>query len=316
MSSELAKWYHSMTFIYADEWDDSVRIVGKYLILDPDVYDVSDSRLVVKDGRVTVKNGVLELTSAKHGTINTWDDWHLIPTSRPVFQQGKVKTTYVDIPGADGQIDLTEALSGYPTYSNREGSLEFIVANGYRKNWATGFSQFANWLHGRRLRIILDDDPEYFYEGRLSLNEWKSNNDGTWSNVTIDYNLKPYKYSVYLSTDKWLWDPFSFETGVAYNGSNISVNGKTTIKINNDKMRVVPQFVIKNTRDKKWTIALNGNSVELTLDNVIIENGIIKIKNESAYRSPVLQLEPGVNEITITPETSGTIDILFRGGSL
>lgn len=308
MSSELAKWYHSMTFIYADEWDDSVRIVGKYLILDPEVYDVSDNKLVIKDSSVTVRNGVLELSSAKHGMINTWDDWHLIPTSRPVFQQGKVKTTYVDIPGADGQIDLTEALSGYPTYSNREGSLEFIVANGYRKNWATGFSQFANWLHGRRLRIILDDDPEYFYEGRLSLNEWKSNNDGTWSNVTIDYNLKPYKYSVYLSTDKWLWDPFSFETGFAYNGGDISVNGKTTVKINNDAMHVVPYFIIKNTTDTKWTIELNGNTVELAL--------VFDSKNECTYRSPTLQLTPGVNEVTITPETSGTIDILFRGGSL
>ena len=308
MSSELAKWYHSMTFIYADEWDDSVRVVGKYLIVDDEVYDITNDRLVINSDKVTVKHGVLMTSEMKHGSVNTWDDWHLIPTSRPVFQQGKVKTTYVDIPGADGQIDLTEALSGYPTYNNREGSLEFIVANGYRKNWATGFSQFANWLHGRRLRVILDDDPEYFYEGRLSLNEWKSNNDGTWSNVTIDYNLKPYKDSVYLSTDKWLWDPFSFETGFAYNGGNISVNGKTTVQINNDAMHVVPYFIIKNTTDTKWTIELNGNTIELSL--TFNSNG------ECEYRSPVLELLPGVNDVTITPETSGVIDILFRGGSL
>ena len=308
MSSDLARWYHSMTFIYANEWDDSVRVVGKYLIVDDEVYDVTSNQLVVNSDKVTVKHGVLMTSSMKHGSINTWDDWHLIPTSRPVFQQGDVKTTYVDIPGADGQIDMSEVLSGYPTYKNREGSLEFIVANGWRKNWATGFSQFANWLHGRVLRVILDDDPEYFYEGRFKLNEWKSNNDGTWSNVTIDYNLKPYKYSIYLSTDKWLWDPFSFETGFAYNGKDITVNGETTFELNNDAMHVLPTFVIRNTSDAKWTIELNGNTAEIPLD--------FSSATEVTYKRPTMELLPGVNTVKITPETSGMLDILFRGGSL
>lgn len=314
MSSDLARWYHSMTFIYANEWDDSVRVVGKYLVANDDVLDITDGKIIAKSDKVTVKNGVLTLTSAKHGMINTWDDWHLIPTSRPVFQQGDVKTIYVDIPGADGQIDLTEALSGYPTYKNREGSLEFIVANGWRQNWATGFSQFANWLHGRVLRVILDDDPEYFYEGRFKLNEWKSNNDGTWSNVTIDYNLKPYKYSVYLSTDRWLWDPFNFETGFAYNGGNFTIDsadlgpsGETAIQINNDAMHVVPTFVIKNTTADKWTITLNGNTVDIPIDQA---------STETRFKTPSLELVPGVNMVTIKTSSGGSIDILFRGGSL
>ena len=219
-----------------------------------------------------------------------------------------MKTVYIDIPGADGQIDLTESLSGYPTYQNREGSLEFIVANGYRESWAQGFSQFANWLHGKQLRVVLDDDPEYFYEGRFKLNEWKSNNDGTWSNITIDYNLKPYKYSVYLSTDKWLWDPFSFRTGVAYNGSDIPINGETTFTVNNDSMHVLPTFVIKNTKDDSWTVELNGNTVDIPLESDATKT----VK----YKSPVLELKSGVNTVKVTAKTNGVIDVLFRGGSL
>ena len=308
MSSDLARWYHSMTFTYASEWDDSIRVVGKYLMLDPDIYDLTDETIVFKSDKVEIRNGVLQMKGLKHGTVNTWDDWHLIPTSRPVFQQGDVKTVYIDIPGADGQIDLTESLSGYPTYQNREGSLEFIVANGYRESWAQGFSQFANWLHGKQLRVVLDDDPEYFYEGRFKLNEWKSNNDGTWSNVTIDYNLKPYKYSVYLSTDKWLWDPFSFRTGVAYNGSDIVVNGETTFTVNNDAMHVLPTFVIKNTADDSWTVELNGNTVDIPLESDATKT----VK----YKSPILELKSGVNTVKVTAKTNGVIDILFRGGSL
>lgn len=34
--------------------------------------------------------------------LNTYDDWFLIPTSRPVFNPPAVKTKYIDIPGRTG----------------------------------------------------------------------------------------------------------------------------------------------------------------------------------------------------------------------
>ena len=46
------------------------------------------------------------------GTKNTWDDWHLIPKSRPLVNPPSVKTNVVDIPGGDGALDLSTALSG------------------------------------------------------------------------------------------------------------------------------------------------------------------------------------------------------------
>lgn len=147
--------------------------------------------------------------------LNTWDDWHLVPTSRPLFSQPTQKTQYIDIPGADGSIDLTESLTPYPVYNNRTGSLEFIVMNGY-ESWDVKLSMINNFLHGKKMRAILEDDPSYYYEGRFTVNNWKSNNNGTWSNITIDYNVAPYKTSLLSTVDDWLWDPFSFETGIIY----------------------------------------------------------------------------------------------------
>lgn len=269
MSSELAKWYHSMTFTYAKEWDH---------------------------------------THKKHGTVNTWDDWHLVPTSRPVFQQGGVKTNYVDIPGSNGQIDLSTVLTGRPVYKNREGSIEFIVMNGYRASWAGGFSKFANWLHGQELRVVLDDDPSYFYEGRLSLKDWKSNNNGTWSNITIEYNLRPYKYGIHLSTEDWLWDPFNFETDVIYKTKNITINGVTYVNIANNSMPVIPTFKIYDTEDKQWSIEVNG--VRLIVDIDPKKNPV------TTFKDPRLELSGGVNEIRVISTTGGKLDIVFRGGSL
>ena len=161
--------------------------------------------------------------------MNTWDDWHLVPTSRPLFAQPSPKTQYIEIPGADGSIDLTESLTPYPVYKNRTGSLEFIVMNGY-ESWDVKLSMINNFLHGKKMRAILEDDAGYYYEGRFNVNNWKSNNNGTWSNITIDYNVAPYKTSLLSTVDDWLWDPFSFETGIIYPSyfKSIAVDGTNT----------------------------------------------------------------------------------------
>ena len=145
------------------------------------------------------------------GGKNTWDDWRLVPASRPVFNPPAQKVKTLEIPGGDGVIDLSQSLTGYPVYQNRTGSIEFIVMNDF-KPWHMAYSDIMDYLHGQKLRAVLEDDPEYFYEGRFTINVWKSEKD--WSRITIDYDVGPYKWSVLSSTDDWLWDPFNFQNGV------------------------------------------------------------------------------------------------------
>ena len=128
---------------------------------------------------------------------NSWDDWHLVPSSRLIFSPPPIKTKYVDIPGADGSIDLTETLLGRPAYENRTGELEFIVVNGYGE-WKDRYSEILNYLHGRQMRAVLEDDPGYYYIGRFTVDEWGS--EENWSTITISYNVDPYKRS--LTTDE------------------------------------------------------------------------------------------------------------------
>ena len=127
------------------------------------------------------------------GDKNTYDDWHLVATERPCVAAAAPKTRYVDIPGANGSIDLTDALAGRASLSNREGSFEFYVLNDYPGyDWMKIYHEVSNYLHGQRMRMTLEDDPNYYYEGRFSVNSWKSQKD--WSRITIDYNLDPQKY--------------------------------------------------------------------------------------------------------------------------
>lgn len=122
---------------------------------------------------------------------NTWDNWHLIPTTRPVLSMPTPAYTYVDIPGADGSMDLTNYLIGRPTYSDRSGSFEFYVANDYG-NWASRRATIASILNGQVLKMTLEDEPKYYYEGRFYLKQWTP--DASHSKVTIEYRVRPYRY--------------------------------------------------------------------------------------------------------------------------
>lgn len=122
---------------------------------------------------------------------NTYDDWHLVPETRPIVVPPEPKYKYLEIPGANGVIDLTESLTGTPIFNNREGEWTFYVLNGFGE-WADRLSTMMSFMQGCRLRVVLDDDPGFCYEGRFHITDWDSSGD-TYSIVTIAYNVEPYK---------------------------------------------------------------------------------------------------------------------------
>lgn len=151
-------------------------------------------------------------------TYNTYDTFHLMSDGRPLIEPPEVKSTFVDIPGADGALDYTEALNGI-NYKNRKGSWNFYVMNNYQsigvegeKDWASIYSLLMKKIHGRHFdKIWLEDEtqedgktPTYYYKGRLFVNSWKS--DPQYSKVVVNYELEPYKYPE-QTTERpdWLW---------------------------------------------------------------------------------------------------------------
>lgn len=130
--------------------------------------------------------------SVYFGDKNTFDDWHLVPQSRPVIMPAQPKLIVDEIPGGNGSLDLTQSLTGVINYYDRSGSLDFLVLNDYGE-WFERYSEILNYIQGKRMKMTLEDDPEYYYIGRYAVNEWKSQKD--WSNITIDYRVEPFKYA-------------------------------------------------------------------------------------------------------------------------
>lgn len=130
---------------------------------------------------------------------NTYGEWEMYPTSRPHVAPPEVKTSYVDVPGADGGLDYTELLNGVPNYGYRKGSWEFLLIP--QERWPDVYRSLCSYLHGREHTIVLEDDPTWQYTGRLSVNEWRSAAHN--SLIVIDYILDP----IAINTEDEEYDP-------------------------------------------------------------------------------------------------------------
>ena len=220
----------------------------------------------------------------------------MIPSSRPVFNPPKPKTNFVDIPGSDWHLDLTEAVSGEITYEGRTGSFEFIVENGF-KEWHVLYSEIMNYLHGKAMIAVLEDDPGYYYEGRFSVNQWRS--DPYYSTITIDYVVNPYKMEHTSTVDDWKWDEFNFETGVIRYYKNIRVHSTMNIHVIGSDMKTTPLFKVTAHDETPVQVEYEGAVYDLP---------------EGETR--VLGIRIGSGEKLLKVTGNCTVSIEYRGGSL
>jgi hypothetical protein len=231
--------------------------------------------------------------------VNTWDDWHLIPSERPSVASPGVTTNFVTIPGRDGSIDMTNYLVNRPVFSDRSGSFEFIVDNGH-EYWETIRMKIMSFLHGKRMKMVLEDDPNWYWEGRFSVDSWKS--EASNSKITINYAVGPYKKRISSDglTDT-IWDPFNFETDYDYylalNSIELSGQPYQTEFQGGDCPS--PVFVDATVASGNQIVAtLNGSSTTIT------SSGTVQIGKSIQ----------GTNTLSLTG--NGTVTVHFTGGSL
>lgn len=224
------------------------------------------------------------------GDKKTFDDWGL-KLQNLVVGMPEAKTNLKDIPGADGVLDLTDAM-GTVRYGNRELQMVFDITGELGK-WHGITSEIANYLHGQKLKVILDTDPYYYYIGRLSLDSGKS--DCLMNRITISGNMDPYKYELQSSLEDWLWNPFNFRTGIIRNYKNLQVKGSRTVNIIGRRKPIVPTI----TASASMTVTFLGKQYS------------IQPGEQKVYE---ISITEGDNYLIFTG--NGTISIDYRGGIL
>ncbi|MEY8366084.1 hypothetical protein AALA22_10650 [Anaerovoracaceae bacterium 41-7] len=125
--------------------------------------------------------------------FNTWYDWGLILTKKEVSTP-EPKTNYITLDGANGSLDLTEALSGEVAYQDRNVSLTFWTDAGDRKYRERLLQKITSEIHGKKFKIIEPDDLEHYLLGRIKVTS-RSNNLA-YAQIQFDATCEPWRYAV------------------------------------------------------------------------------------------------------------------------
>lgn len=203
------------------------------------------------------------------------DDLDLI-LGRKEIGTPPVKTEKMDIPGADGDLDQTDFF-GEPKFANRTLRFEF-TANTPASDFLSLYSRVNNALHGKKMRIILDDDPLYYYMGRVYVD--KHSDEKGVAKIDIECDCEPYK----LKKD---------QTVIAQ-----AINGTQTITLTNGRKRAVPEVQIY-TASGSIRIVHGENIWDLST---------------GVYTLPELELVQGVNAVTVAG--TGTVTFVWQEGDL
>jgi phage-related protein len=184
------------------------------------------------------------------------------------------QTNYVEIPGRDGALDLSEAF-GTVRYADRIIPLTLYA----RAPFDALISAFTSDVHGRRMNMIFDRDPTYYYDARVALEDLERH--AGYCELSLKCRTKPYKLE-------------HFETSMT-----VLPAGSATVTLTNTRMPVVPTITVSAEMTLTFTISAINYAVTLSA---------------GAHVVPSLVLMEGETEIGITG--TGSITFTYRKGAL
>ena len=129
------------------------------------------------------------------GGVDLTTEFGLILMDGYTLSPPEPKTHTIEINGADGVLDLTEALTGDVQYSNRQQS--FVMYSINDNQFEVTKCKVSNFLHGKAFDYVLTFDPGYTYHGRFSITEYSHAiyaYPGIVGAISIDNDADPYKF--------------------------------------------------------------------------------------------------------------------------
>lgn len=217
-------------------------------------------------------------TGILFGNIHSFYDLNLILSSvhiAPAYP----KTSYVDVPGADGSIDTTE-VHGEVKFHDRTHNFTLTMnpaGDLSEAAWEEKKTEVSNLLNGLACKITLDKDPDYYWQGRCVVDEYKSNK--RVRQFVISATVRPYKLK-------------QSETVVSFAVSST----EKTVTIRNGRKSVCP--VIECTDDN--TKITFGNATFALM--------------AGSHKITDIMLVHGDNELKLSG--SGTVTFRFQEGDL
>lgn len=213
------------------------------------------------------------MSDIRFGTKWAHTDYGLIvaPYAIPLPEP---QTNFVEIPGRDGALDLSEAF-GTVRYADRIIPLTLYV----RAPFDALISAFAADVHGRRMNVIFDRDPTYYYDARITLEDVERH--AGYCELSLECRAKPYKLE-------------HFETTIT-----VLPTGNASVTLANTRMPVVPSITVSAEMTLTFTIGTINHTVTLSV---------------GTHTVPSLLIQEG--ETTIGIDGTGSIMFAYRKGAL
>lgn len=211
------------------------------------------------------------------GGVHSDIDLHLIQQAVDV-QPAEPKLNLIEIPGADGAKDLSTHPAGRVVYNDRKITWTFALYPG--DIWAEKHRKVSGALNGKYCQITLDNDPDYYYLGRLVVKSYKVDNQ--LRQITIEASCRPYMLR-------------QAETVVRV--TNLTTTYQT-LRLVNDRMPAIPTITVTAETTLRW----NGGTIT-------VAPGTHKILD--------IELQEGTNQLE-AKVTSGTgsITLTYQEGAL
>lgn len=203
-------------------------------------------------------------------------DLHLIQQSVDV-QPAAPKLNMVDVPGANGSKDLSTQPAGRIVFEDRELTWTFALYPG--ESWHQKHRQVSNALNGLGCQVTLDDDPDYYYQGRLMVESYTV--DRLLKQITIKAVCQPYKLK-------------QVETKVV---ATLNTTFQTLALVN-ERKPVIPTITVTAETTLRW------------------QNRTVTV-SAGTYQLADIVLEPGANLLEARVATgTGGITVAYREGAL
>lgn len=205
-------------------------------------------------------------TGVMFGRLHSYHDLHLI-LSKVDIPAAKPKTSYVDVPGSDGSIDMTET-HGEVKYSDRDITFTFTAQPVGEREFEDLRTKVSNAINGRVFKISLDKDPGYYYLGRCEINKYSINKRNR--QITVKARVNPWKFKQNETVAPFV------------------LNGEKVISLTNSRKPVCP------------VITITGGDTAITFDGYTytLEEGSHKILN--------IRLVEGVNKLILSGNSTVT----------
>lgn len=248
--------------------------------------------------RVDLFNSVTITVEGTSDEYNTFDDWDLYITNTDIIGEPKQSTKYIEVPGRDGLLDLSTVISGRIIYTSREIKIQLAGARD-KTTWNPALSILRNHINGKVCHFVFDDDPNYFWRGRVDIKDFSSALDLGKLTINIP-TADPYKYSVKSSAEPWLWDPFNFTTDyITYIGA-VTISESGSITIPHGHMPTCPDIVVSDKTSTDFTLTYGGSTYYLSVGTNKIPSVMVG----------------GDFDATLAFTGSAKVQIVYRGGSL